>query len=87
MTIKKSELVTQKFSNKHELHEFKKQNLFTLNDKKSPYDIFMCKNCGVSGRRYALDGKVIRDKEYKPKVYEYCDTTKVHLAKRKFSEG
>ncbi len=81
--MKRSKMVSQNYSNKHELHDFAKQNLFTPKDNNGLYDVFKCSKCGVYGKRYTLDGDIIRDRQYKAKVYEYCDTAKNHINKKK----
>ena len=32
-------------------HRFEKKNLFTLYDRKGYYDLYVCKDCGLEGKR------------------------------------
>lgn len=35
-------------------HVWEKQNLVTLSSKKGAYDLYKCKNCGLTGKSYHL---------------------------------
>ena len=39
-------------------HNFKKQNLMTLNDSKGSYDLYVCSKCGLKGKRRGLDSEL-----------------------------
>jgi len=62
-------------------HDWGKQNLVTVANGGAIYDVYKCKNCGVSGRRYGLGERVLRDTKFSAKIYENCDKAKSHLEK------
>lgn len=39
-------------------HNFEKQNLITLKDKKGTYDLYVCSNCGIKGKRRGMSNEV-----------------------------
>lgn len=62
-------VVDQEYKN----HEWEKQNLATIIGKGRNYDIYKCKICGVTGKRYGLSGSVLRDYKYRAKKYQSCN--------------
>ena len=64
-------------------HQWGKTNLFTvIPNSGALYDIMKCSECGITGKRHGLNETINRDRQYKPKVYQYCNTAKAHLAKK-----
>lgn len=53
------------------LHNFEKQNSISLKDSKGFYDVYKCKYCGLTGKRYGLSESLLVDITLK-KVKE-CD--------------
>lgn len=68
----------------HQHHDWRKQNLMTIASTKrvAAHDAMKCRNCGITGKRFGLTGTT-RDAEFKAKAFEYCDTAKDLLAKRR----
>jgi len=64
-------------------HAWEKQNAFTIKSGGRFYDVYRCKNCGITAKRFGLDVAVIIDSRFLAKVYLRCDTTQAHLAKRR----
>ena len=62
-------------------HDWDKTNLISLKDRFGIYDIYKCRRCGITGRRYGFYS-VNRDSKYKAKVYARCDTALEHLKKK-----
>jgi hypothetical protein len=58
---------------KNNQHNWSKTNLITIVRGSSVYDTMKCEKCGISGKRYGLDGWVIRDSKYKAKKYDKCN--------------
>lgn len=55
-------------------HEWAKVNAATMTTpRKRLYDLWRCKVCGITGRRYGLSGVIERDKAYKAKKYDLCN--------------
>lgn len=42
-------------------------------------DIFRCSACGITGKRYGLNGAIKRDSKYRKKAFEYCNTSQKEL--------
>ncbi len=66
----------------HEPHEWEKTNLITQSRGMSHFDTMKCPWCGITGKRFGLKEGVIRDRPYRAKVYDHCDTARAHLAKQ-----
>lgn len=50
-------------------HNFQKQNSMTLQDSKGSYDLYVCSNCGLQGKRRGFSSEIeIRANSRK----EYC---------------
>lgn len=65
----------------HPDHAWVKTNNFTLQARDgSLYDDIVCTTCGITGRRYGLT-HFVRDRKYKAKIYQRCDTAQVQLAR------
>ena len=64
-------------------HEWEKQNSVTVSSGGRMFDVYKCSVCGVTGKCYGLDGEIERDRKFKPKVYERCDTSLNYLKKKK----
>ena len=45
-------------------HAWEKQNLVTLPSKKGGYDLYKCKNCGLTGKSYRLGTVEIENRHY-----------------------
>jgi hypothetical protein len=53
-------------------HDWEKQNGVTLMRGGFSYDIYKCKHCGVTGKRYGLAAGITRDSKFKAKKYLKC---------------
>lgn len=58
-------------------HDWDKQNLVTLKDAKSMYDLMKCKNCGISGKRRSLNTLEINSNYNRDNVYTCKNAKKV----------
>jgi len=67
-------------------HKWEKTNLYTLRTAGIPYDAYKCLRCGITGKRFTLDGGVARDRQFAAKVYARCDTTQQHLERKRRGE-
>jgi hypothetical protein len=63
-------------------HTWEKTNLVTVFKRGEYYDTYRCTHCGVTGKRYSLNGAVIRDTKYKAKVYGDCAKSKKKLSQK-----
>lgn len=52
-------------------HDWGKQNLVTIMDRKELYDIYKCKICGIAGKRFGL-GSITRDKKFQSEKFRFC---------------
>lgn len=64
-------------------HNWSKTNAFTISDRTGNYDKMQCKQCGITGKRFGISSTVTRDNNFKARGFEFCDTAKVLLEKRK----
>ncbi len=64
-------------------HSWEKQNLVTVAKLEPYYDVLRCKRCGITAKRFGLDGFVLDPEFREAKVYRRCDTALAHLKKRK----
>lgn len=64
-------------------HVFEKQNSFTVRIRNSAYDVYRCTYCGVTAKRYGLNGSIIRDPKFKAKLYADCEKAKEKLERKK----
>ncbi len=54
-------------------HNWEKQNYFTKIDRNGcQYDEYKCTRCGITGKRFTLDGNIVPNKQFKAKKYKYC---------------
>ncbi len=53
-------------------HDWEKRNLFTVCGKEGMYDVYGCTVCGITGKRFGLGGRIVRDKKYKSDKYKFC---------------
>jgi hypothetical protein len=37
-------------------------------------DIYYCSRCGITAKRYGLEGTIVRDYKYRKKAFKRCDT-------------
>jgi len=56
-------------------HDWHKDCLHTLKDKRGLYDKQKCGRCGITGKRRGLRGFVERDYRYRHKDFARCDTS------------
>lgn len=64
-------------------HRWGKTNLMTQADTAGYFDAYKCDGCGITGKRRGLGSHIIPDSKYRyAKIYQRCDTTKAHLAKK-----
>ncbi|OOM73966.1 hypothetical protein CLPUN_42040 [Clostridium puniceum] len=54
-------------------HKWEKTNLVTLRNRNGSYDAMKCSCCGITGKRYGIGGRVLKDSKYKAKKYDYCN--------------
>ncbi len=50
-------------------HTWRKSNLVTVSNAGKYYDIYKCKVCGVTGKRFTLGSFITIDKKYKKRIY------------------
>jgi hypothetical protein len=61
-------------------HDWEKINLVTIKDKNnSLYDIYKCRKCLITGKRFGLNPGITIDYKYRAKVYKRCDTAVIKL--------
>jgi hypothetical protein len=48
----------------------------------TPFDQMKCERCGITGKRYGIQGHVSRDSKFRARVYARCDSTIEHLRKK-----
>lgn len=53
-------------------HCWERQNLITIRYGGKIFDIYKCKYCGITGKRYWKNQYVTRDSIYKSDKYLYC---------------
>ena len=53
-------------------HVWEKTNLVTQSGKGRLYDTYKCTSCGITGKRFGLNGNVTRDNKYKAMKYLFC---------------
>jgi nitrous oxide reductase accessory protein NosL len=54
-------------------HQWEKQNLSTICDKHSMYDIMRCRLCGCMGKRYGVgEGGIQLDNKFRTKKWQSC---------------
>lgn len=58
-------------------HVWGKINAMTRSGRSGLHDVYKCSRCGVTGKRFTLDGGVHRDHKFKAKKYANC----AHLKK------
>ena len=46
-------------------------------------DLMYCERCGITGKRYGLNGYVVIDSKFRKKAFQRCDTAREELRKRK----
>ncbi len=66
-----------------EPHEWGKLSLVT---ERGGYDRMRCGKCGITGKRYGINGVRI-DSEYKAKAFMRCDTARALIEKRTKTNG
>jgi hypothetical protein len=59
------------------VHKWGKSNLVTVMGRGVCYDTYRCEICGITGKRFGLDGDIKRDPKYKAKKYDNCYARKV----------
>lgn len=64
-------------------HTWEKSNLFTITERGLSYDVYQCKRCKITGKRFGLDRTVKRDPKFKAEVYQRCDTSLDHRIKKR----
>lgn len=47
------------------------------------FDPMKCKRCGITAKRYGIGAPSTIDRKFRAKVYNRCDTTMMHLEKKK----
>ena len=63
MVAQTKELFTKSLRAEFDDHDFSKTNLFTQAKRgQTMHDTYKCKSCGVTGKRYGLQGFIILDK-------------------------
>lgn len=65
-----------------EKHKWSKTSGATIQGTHGMYDKYVCKVCGITGKRYGLSSEVKRDSKYNAKCYETCTSTLEHLKKK-----
>jgi hypothetical protein len=63
-------------------HSWEKTSLVTQMGPRGSYDAMRCKQCGVTGKRFGVDG-VKLDSQYRAKAFRKCDTAMRLLGRRK----
>lgn len=63
-------------------HDWHKTNAVTISDKHGIYDAMRCDQCGITGKRFGLEG-VTRDKAFKAEAFDTCNGAKRLLEKRR----
>lgn len=53
-------------------HCWERQNFITIRSGGKIFDIYKCKYCGITGKRYWKKQYVTPDSEYKSDKYLYC---------------
>lgn len=53
-------------------HEWEETNLVTISKGGRMYDTYKCRNCSVTGKRYGIGGRIVRDRRYKADKWERC---------------
>ena len=74
-------------------HNFEKQNLVTLQDRKGMYDLYTCTACGLTGKSYNLTEITISERfksasetcPKAPKAKQIKITTGIHATGRQFA--
>lgn len=64
-------------------HDWQKSNLVTIRSPVGMYDAYRCRRCEVTAKRYGLGGDFMLDRKYRSAVYQRCDTSQAHFAKRR----
>jgi hypothetical protein len=66
-------------------HDWQKTNLTTQHEpgkRGRQFDSYRCEGCGITGKRFTLDGDVIPDPQFKAKAFRSCDTARERLRAR-----
>jgi hypothetical protein len=63
-------------------HNWKKVNAITIKDKAGLYDRMRCEHCGITGKRFGLEGNIVRDHLFKANGYSDCDKAKKLLSRK-----
>ena len=66
-------------------HNWEKQNLMTVTSKKGGYDIYKCKNCGITGKMFTLG--IIEDLKPVSKISDRCLKEIIDLDDDRFNIG
>jgi hypothetical protein len=53
-------------------HKWRKKSLVTQSKGGVLFDEYECENCGIIGRRYGLDHRIVRDPKYRDVKYNLC---------------
>ena len=61
-------------------HRWEKQNLVTLKRDHDMYDVYKCRNCGITAKRHGF-GTVTIDRIYKKDLYGDCTKSRTHRLK------
>lgn len=73
----------EEIGNGIEKHKWTKTSGATIQGTHGMYDKYVCKVCGITGKRYGLSPEIKRDSKYNAKCYETCTSTLEHLKKKK----
>ncbi|MGL6083892.1 MAG: hypothetical protein ACRC4N_16080 [Gammaproteobacteria bacterium] len=56
-----------------EKHNWEKKNFVTVVKRgQFPHDVYQCKKCGITGKRFGFDDGVSRDYRYRNPKFEKC---------------
>lgn len=79
---KRTLVCIEEIGNGTEKHKWTKSSGATIQGTHGMYDKYICKVCGVTGKRYGLSSEIKRDGKYTAKCYETCTSTLEHLKKK-----
>lgn len=79
---KRTLISIEEIGNGTEKHKWVKTSGATIQGTHGMYDKYVCKVCGVTGKRYGLSSEVKRDSKYNAKCYETCTSTLEHLREK-----
>lgn len=80
---KRALVCMEEIGNGTEKHKWAKSSGATIQGTHGMYDKYICKVCGITGKRYGLSSEIKRDSKYTAKCYETCTSTLEHLKKKK----